>query len=73
MTQQEKPNNPYARMTNLADARLGAKAIHSTDDFFADMNRMLQNHGFMMTTASGWMAGNLAANASKAMTIALCV
>ena len=37
-------NNPYARMTNLADARLGAEAIHCTDDFFADMNRMLQSH-----------------------------
>ncbi|MBT4239297.1 MAG: allantoicase, partial [Oceanospirillaceae bacterium] len=31
-------------MTNLADARLGAEAIHCTDDFFADMNRMLQSH-----------------------------
>jgi len=43
-TEQQRPNNPYARMTNLADARLGAEAIHCTDDFFADMNRMLQNH-----------------------------
>ena len=37
-------DNPFARMTNLADARLGAVAIACTDDFFADMNRMLQNH-----------------------------
>ena len=44
MSEQNPTNNPYARMTNLADARLGAKAIHSTDDFFADMNRMLQHH-----------------------------
>jgi len=43
MTDQQS-NNPYARMTNLADARLGAEAIHCTDDFFADMNRMLQSH-----------------------------
>jgi len=44
MSEQNLVTNPYARMTNLADARLGAKAIHSTDDFFADMNRMLQHH-----------------------------
>ncbi len=37
-------DNPFLRTTNLADARLGAQAIHCTDDFFADMNRMLQNH-----------------------------
>ena len=44
MSEQNLVTNPYVRMTNLADARLGAKAIHSTDDFFADMNRMLQHH-----------------------------
>ena len=44
MSEQNSVTNPYARMTNLADARLGAAAIHSTDDFFADMNRMLQHH-----------------------------
>lgn len=44
MTEQAKTSNPFDRMTNLADARLGAKAITSTDDFFADMNRMLQAH-----------------------------
>ncbi len=44
MSEQNPVHNPYARMTNLADARLGAEAIHSTDDFFADMNRMLQHH-----------------------------
>jgi len=27
MTEEQKPNNPYIRMTNLADARLGAEAI----------------------------------------------
>ena len=37
-------HTPFARMTNLADARLGAEAIHCTDDYFADMNRMLQSH-----------------------------
>lgn len=31
-----------AKWTNLADARLGAKAIAVTDDWFADVNRMLQ-------------------------------
>ena len=44
MSEQNPVTNPYARMTNLADARLGAEAIQSTDDFFADMNRMLQHH-----------------------------
>ena len=44
MTDQQRPNNPYARMTNLADARIGAEAIHCTDDFFAEMSRMLQSH-----------------------------
>lgn len=47
MTQPQNPQraaNPFARMTNLADARLGAEAIHCTDDFFADMSRMLQTH-----------------------------
>ena len=28
---------------NLASARLGAKAIYATDDFFADMQRMLHD------------------------------
>tara|TARA_B100000780_G_C21074103_1_gene432336 strand:+ start:1186 stop:1395 length:210 start_codon:yes stop_codon:yes gene_type:complete len=40
----QPPHNPFARMTNLADARIGAEAIHCTDDFFADMSRMLQTH-----------------------------
>lgn len=44
MTEQAKTSNPFDRMTNLADARLGAKAITCSDDFFADMNRMLQAH-----------------------------
>lgn len=43
MTKKNTPCNPYARMTNLADARLGAQAIHCTDDFFAPMERMLQH------------------------------
>ncbi|MEH6576979.1 MAG: allantoicase [Amphritea sp.] len=33
--------NPI-KWTNLADARLGAKAIAVTDDWFADVNRLLQ-------------------------------
>ncbi len=33
----------FTRLTNLAQARLGAKALACTDDFFAEMNRMLQN------------------------------
>ncbi|MDP6968727.1 MAG: allantoicase [Gammaproteobacteria bacterium] len=44
MTEKHTLSNPYERMTNLADARLGALAIACTDDFFADMNRMLQHH-----------------------------
>ena len=44
MSAKQLDHNPYVRMTNLADARIGALAIHSTDDFFADMNRMLQAH-----------------------------
>ncbi|MCP4788686.1 MAG: allantoicase [Gammaproteobacteria bacterium] len=44
MTLENTVANPYVRMTNLADARLGALAIACTDDFFADMNRMLQHH-----------------------------
>lgn len=44
MSGKQLDHNPYVRMTNLADARIGALAIHCTDDFFADMNRMLQAH-----------------------------
>jgi len=29
------------RLVNLADARLGAKATFVTDDWFAEVNRML--------------------------------
>ena len=31
----------YNRLVNLADARLGARAIYVTDDWFAEVNRML--------------------------------
>jgi len=37
-----RPENDYAwRYVNLADARLGAKAIYATDEFFAPAERML--------------------------------
>ena len=32
----------FTRLVNLADARLGAVATYVTDDWFADVNRMLQ-------------------------------
>lgn len=32
----------FVHLTNLADARLGARAISVTDDWFADVNRMLE-------------------------------
>lgn len=35
-------DNPYKRSINLADARLGTRAVFVTDDWFADVNRMLQ-------------------------------
>src|SRR4029077_12141970 len=37
-----RPENEFAwRFVNLADSRLGAKAIHATDTFFAPAERML--------------------------------
>ncbi len=38
----QSTENPFKRMLNLADARLGTQAIYVTDDWFADVNRMLQ-------------------------------
>ncbi len=35
------PQPKHIRLVNLADARLGAKATFVTDDWFADVNRML--------------------------------
>lgn len=43
--------NKLKRLVNLADARLGAKAIFVTDDWFADVNRMLS------PTAPVWKEG----------------
>ncbi|KAA0875272.1 allantoicase [Nitrincola tapanii] len=37
-------SHPYHSSLNLADARLGSRVIHVSDDFFADANRMLQAH-----------------------------
>lgn len=38
----EQPQHPFgANLVNLADARLGAKALFATDDFFAPKERML--------------------------------
>lgn len=39
---QSADNNPYKRSINLADARLGTRAVFVTDDWFADVNRMFQ-------------------------------
>jgi len=33
---------PFEKYVNLADARLGTKAISVTDDWFADVNRLFQ-------------------------------
>ena len=35
-------NNEFTKLINLADARLGTVAIFVTDDWFADVNRMLK-------------------------------
>lgn len=40
MKQESTPE--FLKYINLADARLGSKAISVTDDWFADVNRMLQ-------------------------------
>ncbi|AYN96738.1 allantoicase [Pseudomonas sp. LTJR-52] len=37
-------NAPFEKYLNLADARLGTRIIHVTDDWFAEANRMLQPH-----------------------------
>ncbi|TLX56292.1 allantoicase [Stutzerimonas nosocomialis] len=42
---------PFEKYVNLADARLGTKAIHVTDDWFAAVDRMLQ------PTAPVWKEG----------------
>ncbi|MFY0664490.1 MAG: allantoicase [Natronospirillum sp.] len=35
-------NHTFTHFVNLADARLGTKAIYVTDDWFAEVNRLLQ-------------------------------
>lgn len=35
-------NHAFTHFVNLADARLGTKAIYVTDDWFAEVNRLLQ-------------------------------
>ena len=56
------------RGINLADPRLGAAAVQTSDDFFAPMARMLNPEpavfipASMTTTANGWTAGNRAAS-----------
>jgi len=37
-------DNPFHHLTNLADSRLGAKAVFTTDDWFAPGERLLQPH-----------------------------
>jgi len=36
MADQAPADNPFARLTNLADPRLGASAVHASDDGAAD-------------------------------------
>ncbi|MDE0025463.1 MAG: allantoicase [Spirochaetaceae bacterium] len=38
------PQAGHGYTTNLADARLGARAVACSDEFFAPMSRMLQSH-----------------------------
>jgi len=43
MTQtNEKQSASFEKFVNLADARLGTKSIYVSDDWFAEVNRMLQ-------------------------------
>lgn len=42
MDNAQSSQQPYQHLINLADSRLGAVAISVTDDWFADVNRMLQ-------------------------------
>jgi allantoicase len=44
MTDSADPAHLIATLTNMADARLGALALSTTDDFFAPMARMLDSH-----------------------------
>ena len=43
MNANEKANRFSEKYINLAEPRLGAKAIYATDDFFADKQRMLKS------------------------------
>ena len=69
-------NTEFTHLLNLADARLGSIATFVTDDWFADVNRMLQpqrpvwKEGVFDDNGK-WMDGNLAANAMKAMIMPL--
>ena len=61
-------------MINLASAKLGAKALQCSDDSFAEMSRLLQDHAavwkeiFTMTSANGWMAGSPSAAVAVGLT-----
>ncbi|MGB5561029.1 MAG: allantoicase [Sedimenticolaceae bacterium] len=37
-------DNPFRQLTNLADSRLGAKAVFTTDDWFGPGERLLEPH-----------------------------
>jgi hypothetical protein len=62
------------RSVDLASPRLGATALFASDDFFAEVARMLNPEpaqfvpGSSTPTASGWTAGNRAASGSPATT-----
>ena len=80
MTSYRKPEPRHSALrpdvvSNLASAGLGARAIWASNQFFAPLDRMLQDHdprlhrGASSTTmASGWMAGRRSAAATVAMT-----
>lgn len=42
MADQAPAENPFARLTNLADPRLGAAAVHASDDWFGPPERLLK-------------------------------
>ena len=42
MTTQDSNDNPFSHLINLAHPRLGAKAVFTTDEWFAPCERMLQ-------------------------------
>ncbi|HEY8015809.1 MAG TPA: hypothetical protein VIE35_08265 [Dongiaceae bacterium] len=69
----------FARLwVDLAQPRLGAAAIHATDEFFAPKERMIDPAPLssypanMTTTGNGWTAGRAGAGVGRVTTIAPC-